>query len=208
MTPTTTADPMSEANAVDLDGAFGEGERDVGCLEQHPDPMEHRTPHIADPLGISAPTASDAMNALVAKGLVAKAPGPDRRSISLVLTSDGEAAADRSREWPEFLAEAVNTLPAAEQAMLLRALVKVIRSLQVKGDIPVQRMCVSCRFFRPQAHRDPVNPHHCAYVDAAFGDRHLRLNCAEHQPAALEEQDVNWARFTAAPAASAVDPAS
>lgn len=151
---------------------------------------------LAKLLGISAPTASDAMNSLVAKGLVAKKPGPDRRSISLVLTPEGHATADRTREWPDFLAEAVDTLPAGEQADLLRGLVKVVRSLQVKGDIPLQRMCVSCQFFQPYVHDDRINPHHCAYVDAPFGDRHLRLNCAEHQTGTVEEQDAAWQRFT------------
>jgi DNA-binding MarR family transcriptional regulator len=152
---------------------------------------------LAKLLGISAPTASDMVNALVAKGLVAKQPGPDRRSINLVLTPEGEASADRTREWPDFLADAVDTLPAVEQAGLLRGLVRVIRALQVNGDIPMQRMCVSCHFFRPYAHDDPVNPHHCAYVDAPFGDRHLRLNCGEHRLADAAEQEAHWQRFIA-----------
>jgi DNA-binding MarR family transcriptional regulator len=165
----------------------------LGLLRDAPDGM--RLAALAKLLGISAPTASDAMNALVAKGLVAKMPGADRRSISLVLTAEGEGAADRTREWPGFLAEAVDTLPPDEQAGLLRGLVKVIRALQVKGDIPPQRMCVSCHYFRPCAHEDRLNPHHCAYVDAAFGDRHLRLNCGEHQIASADEQEVHWRRF-------------
>lgn len=165
----------------------------LGLLRDAPDGM--RLAALAKLLGISAPTASDAMNSLVAKGLVAKMPGADLRSISLVLTADGEAAADRTREWPGFLAEAVDTLPPEEQAGLLRGLVKVIRALQVKGDIPPQRMCVSCHFFRPFVHQDGLNPHHCVYVDAAFGDRHLRLNCGEHQTAGLEEQEAHWRRF-------------
>lgn len=167
----------------------------VALLRDAPDGL--RLAGLAKLLGISAPTASDMVTALAAKGLVSKLPGPDRRSINLVLTPEGDAAAERTRDWPDFLADAVDTLPAGEQAGLLRGLVRVIRALQVNGDIPAQRMCVSCRFFRPYAHEDDVNPHHCAYVDAAFGDRHLRLNCGEHQSAGLDEQDAAWRRFTA-----------
>jgi len=165
----------------------------LGMLRDAPGGM--RLAAVAKLLGISAPTASEAMNSLVAKGLVVKEPGPDRRSINLVLSPEGEAAADRTREWPIFLAEAVETLEADEQAALLRALVKVIRSLQTTGDIPWQRMCVSCRFFRPYVHEDRLNPHHCAFVDAPFGDRHLRLNCAEHEEAGLQEQEATWRNF-------------
>jgi hypothetical protein len=42
------------------------------------------------------------MNALVARGMVVKQAGSHRRSISLVLSSEGKAAADRTREWPGF----------------------------------------------------------------------------------------------------------
>lgn len=166
----------------------------LGLLRDAPEGM--RLNAIAKLLGVSAPTASDAMNSLVAKGLATKAPGLDKRSINLVLTPEGEAVADRTREWPGFLADAVDTLEPGEKAGLLRSLVKVIRALQVKGDIPHQRMCVSCRYFRPNAHDDAINPHHCDYVGAAFGDRHLRLACPEHQEATAEEQDAAWQRFT------------
>ncbi|MBA4228557.1 MAG: MarR family transcriptional regulator [Hyphomonas sp.] len=165
----------------------------LGMLRDAPDGL--KLSEVAKTLGISAPTASDAINALVTKGLVVKQAGADRRSISLALSLEGEAAADRTREWPEFLADAVETLDPAEQAGLLRALVKVIRSLQASGDVPLQRMCVSCRFFRPYAHDDGVNPHHCAYVDAPFGDRHLRLNCAEYVEAEAGDQAIAWQAF-------------
>lgn len=166
----------------------------LGLLRDAPDGM--RLGAIAKLLGISAPTASEAMNTLVTKGLAAKTPGLDKRSISLVLTPEGEALADQTREWPDFLADAVDTLDAAEQAALLRALVKVIRALQVRDEIPHQRMCVTCEHFRPFAHADLLNPHHCAYVDAAFGDRHLRLNCPEHAEAPASAQEDAWERFT------------
>ena len=165
----------------------------LGALRDSPDGMKLSA--VAKVLGVSAPTASDAMNALVAKGLVVKQGGADRRSISLVLSPEGQAAADQTREWPTFLADAVETLDGDEQAVLLRALVKVIRSLQVAGDVPLQRMCVTCRYFRPCAHNDQLNPHHCAYVDAPFGDRHLRLNCGEHLEADPADQAAAWQAF-------------
>jgi hypothetical protein len=74
----------------------------------------------------------------------------------------------------------VEGLDSEEQAALLRILVKMIRVLQDQGAIPVARMCASCRFFRPHAHPDPDRPHHCAFVDAPFGDRELRLECPDH----------------------------
>src|SRR5690349_19286258 len=74
---------------------------------------------LAELLGVSAPTASDTVNALVAKGLVAKEPGSDRRSIGLKITAAGEALADRTAEWPDFLARAVDALEPEEKTAFL-----------------------------------------------------------------------------------------
>ncbi|HJS47032.1 MAG TPA: MarR family winged helix-turn-helix transcriptional regulator [Gemmatimonadales bacterium] len=146
----------------------------------------HRIGAIAEGLGVSDPTASVAVKTLVAKRLVLGEPDPaDARARRIGLTAMGRRAADRLGGWPEALAEAVDSLPPADQAAMLRAMMQVIRTLQRRGEIPVSRMCVTCRFFRPDAHpQDAERPHHCAFVDAPFGDRALRLDCADHQPVA------------------------
>jgi DNA-binding MarR family transcriptional regulator len=152
---------------------------------------------VAKGLGVTAPTASDAVAALISKGLVSRGRSADNhRVVVLTLATKGKALADRVTGWPDFLLRAVGTLPPAEQAGFLRALVKIIRDLQEAGDIPTQRMCVSCRYFRPNANSDRERPHRCAFVDAAFGDRHLRLDCGEQEPAPSGEAQANWIRWS------------
>jgi len=153
---------------------------------------------LAAQLGVSAPTMSARVNALIAKGLVVKEPGPDKRSVGLRLTPAGATMIDRAAQWPAFLMDAVEELDADEQARLLRSLVTLIRTMQVRGDIAPQRMCVTCSHFRPYAHEGEQLPHHCAYVDAPFGDQHLRLACDEQADAPPEQQAAAWDRFTAA----------
>jgi hypothetical protein len=53
-------------------------------------------------------------------------------------------------------------------------------------------MCVTCQFFQPNRYFGSERPHHCALVNAPFGDRHLRLNCAEHVAADPETAKQNW----------------
>jgi hypothetical protein len=48
----------------------------------------------------------------------------------------------------------------------------------------VARMCVSCRFFRPEAHPGEESPHHCALLDLALARSDLRVDCPEHELAA------------------------
>ncbi len=146
-------------------------------------------------LGVSVPTASDAVSTLVVKALVEKRSGNDKRSVTLKLTREGKRLAARAAGWTDFLVEAAETLDDHEREDFLVALVKIIRALQESGDISPQRMCVTCEHFRPHAHNDAANPHHCAFIDTAFGAASLRLNCADHREAEKELRAKNWSIF-------------
>ncbi|MGH3013133.1 MAG: MarR family winged helix-turn-helix transcriptional regulator, partial [Gaiellaceae bacterium] len=81
--------------------------------------------------------------------------------------------------------------------VFLRGLTKMIRVLQEQGRIPPARMCATCRYFRPNAHRDSERPHHCAFVDAPFGGGELRLDCADQEPLPPHEARALWNAFLA-----------
>ncbi|WP_369068259.1 MarR family winged helix-turn-helix transcriptional regulator [Kineococcus terrestris] len=155
-----------------------------------------RLAELAAQLGVSAPTMSVRVNAMIAKGLVVREAGADKRSVRLRLSPAGADLLERAARWSDPLDRAVGVLDDREQEDFLRSLVKVVRTLQVQGDIAPQRTCVTCRHFRPLAHPDGPLPHHCAYVDAPFGDRHLRLACPEHEDAPPPQQEAAWERFT------------
>lgn len=159
-----------------------------------------RVSELADQLAVTPATASDSILALARKGLVSKRRHPrDARVVLVALTGAGRAQAEAAAGWPDLLLEAVVALSPQEQATLLRALVKLMRSLQARGRIPISQMCVSCRFFRPYAHPDAAAPHHCAFVDAPFGDSQLRLECPDHQPASAAATERASAAFAAGP---------
>ena len=168
----------------------------LALLRANPDGLRLRT--LAAQLGVTAATTSDSVTALHRKGLVAKEPMTgDGRAVVVLFTPTGVREAAAAAAWPDFLLEAVSELSVAEQATFLRALVAMIRTLQEKGRIPVARMCVSCRFFRPFQHDDPARPHHCAFVDAPFGDGELRLDCPDFQTAPADQASENWQIFRA-----------
>jgi len=157
-----------------------------------------RLGELAGQLGVSAATTSDSVGALARKRLVAKAAlAGDGRAVVVRLTQAGTREAAAAAAWPDFLLEAVDELSGAEQAAFLRGLVTMIRTLQVRGRIPVARMCVSCEFFRPFRHDDPAAPHHCAFVDAPFGDGQLRLDCPDHLAAPAAQAERTWHAFRA-----------
>jgi DNA-binding MarR family transcriptional regulator len=168
----------------------------LALLRANPDGL--RLGALAEQLGVTAATTSDSVTALQRKGLVTKEPmAGDGRGVIVLLTPTGTREAAAAAAWPDFLLEAVGELSSIEQATFLRALVSMIRTLQEKGRIPVARMCVSCRFFRPYQHDNPARPHHCAFVDAPFGDGELRLDCPDFRTAPDEQAAQTWLAFRA-----------
>ena len=166
-----------------------------------------RVTAVAKEIAVTQPTATDSVAALVSKGLIEKKPDPeDARATRLHPTAAGRRLAQDLALWPDTLLGAIDTLDAQEQAAFLRSLTKMIRDLQIRGAIPVQRMCATCRFFRPNVHDDPAAPHHCAFVDAAFGDARLRLDCGEHEPADEPDAAALWRSFLGTSAGEADAP--
>jgi DNA-binding MarR family transcriptional regulator len=139
-----------------------------------------RLSEVAAGLAVTPATASDAVRVLDQKGLVQKKRSTeDARAISIVLTAPGQKLAERTSCWSDLLLGAVDELSEPEQAVFLSGLTKMIRKLQEAGQIPIAKMCVTCRFFQPNLYPDNDKPHHCDFVDAPFGDRDLRLECQD-----------------------------
>jgi DNA-binding MarR family transcriptional regulator len=151
---------------------------------------------IGEELAVALPTASEVLRVLELRGLIKKQRSKaDARTVMVSLTPKGRRKADVAAGWPDFLAAAAAVLPPAEQESLLRTLIKMIRTLQEQGDIPIAKMCVTCKFFHPNVHEEKERPHHCELVNAPFGDRLLRIECPEHQVAEKKDRDHTWERF-------------
>ena len=152
---------------------------------------------IAEELVVRLPTASEAVATLERKRLVKRRRlMRDGRIVTVELTARGARACAPAVGMPNHLAAATGALTSAEQVVFLKGLMKVIRTLQTRGEISVARMCVSCRYFRPNQYDDPAQPHHCEYINAPFGDQALRLECAEYEPASVSQAREAWTKFT------------
>lgn len=160
------------------------------------EPNGLRLNDIAEELAVTPASASDSVAALERKGFITKQrSADDGRAISVKLTRKGRTFASRDAAAPPLFDEAADYLTDEERAVLLRAMLKMIRTMQRRRQIPVARMCVTCAHFRPNAHASAAEPHHCALVDAAFGDTLLRVDCPEHEPADDADADRAWRAF-------------
>lgn len=132
--------------------------------------------------GVRKATASDAVAALERKALLNKyADASDGRAVALKATAKGNRVA---QAWPSSFAPIVAGLSETEQESLLGLVVKMIRQLQQRQLIAPQRTCVTCRHFRENVAPGTSTPHYCAFVGAPMAERHLRVDCAEHESAA------------------------
>jgi DNA-binding MarR family transcriptional regulator len=145
-------------------------------------PARRRIGVLADELDVTHPTVSDAVAVLRRKRLVDR--DPASRKAPLNLTARGRAVADRLVDWDQRTRRQLAHLPVADKDATLRLLLDLIAGLQRSGAITLARMCVTCRFFRRDAHPKSARPHHCALVDAPMGGVELRIECAEHEPRA------------------------
>lgn len=151
---------------------------------------------IALNLGVSQPSATDSIAALERKGSVVKQPVPgDRRAVTVCITEAGRQSLAAITAAEGAADQAIRALSEAEQEDLLISLIKMIRHMQEAGVIPVQRMCASCRYFRPFVHADKARPHQCAFVNASFGQRDLRIECREHEAAPPDSRAATWEAF-------------
>ena len=145
-------------------------------------PPRRRIGVLAGELDVTHPTVSDAVAVLRRKGLVDR--DPANRKATLSLSARGQVIADRLADWDQRTRQQLADLPVADKHATLRLTLDLIAGLQRSGAITIARMCVTCRFFRPDAHPSSPRPHHCALVDAPMGSGELRVDCAEHEPQA------------------------
>jgi len=126
-------------------------------------------------------TVSDAITTLEEKGLVTRERWEtDRRVAFVSLTADGKRTARKLSTWANVIQENIAKFDGAEKVVVMKFLMQLIESLQQAGVITVARMCITCKFFQPNAHPRSASPHHCQLLDKPLADAKLRLDCAEH----------------------------
>jgi DNA-binding MarR family transcriptional regulator len=132
-------------------------------------------------LGMTTKALLAAVETLVAEGLVEMGPAPSfsPSEMRLSLTEAGRAEPVEPMNWAADLLTGLQELDALRRQHLLDVVTTKIRTLQQADQIPVTKMCVTCRFFESYAYPGSGQPHHCWLVGSPFGHLDLRLRCPE-----------------------------
>ncbi|WP_119274588.1 MarR family winged helix-turn-helix transcriptional regulator [Taklimakanibacter deserti] len=155
-----------------------------------------RVKTIARELGLTQPTITDSLLALERKTLIARLSDPqDGRALLIHPTEAGRAALATVQGQMSFMQTALAGLSRKEQAALLHIMIKMIRALLQDQAMPVQRMCVTCRHFRPEAAPGTAKPHFCEFVRAHFGSADMQVDCGDHDAASPDHQAATWRKF-------------
>ncbi|HHB89879.1 MAG TPA: MarR family transcriptional regulator [Anaerolineae bacterium] len=152
-------------------------------LAFHP-PEYCRVTRLAREFQLTQPTVSDAVNALIRKGLVEKETLPQDRRVSVLrLTDAGRIMAEELADWAEGLKPyLLEALSDEERKGLMWGLMKWIAALERGGVISVARMCFTCRFFEEMRGPDSREPYYCHLLDRPLSLAELRLDCLDHEP--------------------------
>ena len=141
-----------------------------------------RVGQLAKEFDLTRATVSDAVGSLEKKGLIYREPWPeDKRIVTLKLTPAGENLAKELSTWANTIKDHLSQFPPEEKEIVMRFLMRLIASLQRSGIVTVARMCVTCRFFRRDAHPTEDSLHHCALLDVPLSGSDLRVDCPEHE---------------------------
>lgn len=138
-----------------------------------------RLSDVAEILGVSTATTSDAVRVLVAKGIVDKGKDlSDGRAVRLDLTIEGRKLAPFVESWRQVFIDAQSELPEEDREQLLLHVAKMLHALQDKKAIAVARTCLTCLHF----HVGDGGVHYCDAYEAEYGDAELKTNCPAHDP--------------------------
>lgn len=143
-------------------------------------PKGLRLNQLAAQLSVRPSTASDAVSALVAKGLARRSPDPDSaRAVRIGLSPDGLQLVGQAVDGHLYV---VDLLSDAETEAMHRVVINAIRRLQVAGQIAPQRMCVTCRYFVAEVDPQETGRSYCRLIEQILNPAELRIDCPEHEP--------------------------
>ncbi|GIV33939.1 MAG: hypothetical protein KatS3mg031_1474 [Chitinophagales bacterium] len=137
---------------------------------------------VSQELNVTKATLSETVKILQRKGLIRKVLDPeDSRSTFIQLTAKGRQLAERASKFAAEVQKPIAQITEESKKAILGALLQIIRHLNEAGVITVQRMCFTCRYYtQPQP-----NKHFCQLLNTALKDEQLRIDCPEHQSAAV-----------------------
>lgn len=136
---------------------------------------------LAEAFGLTPPTISDSLKALVRKGLLERTHSQeDGRVVFFHCTPRGRTVGKKLSRWAEAVEGSVSALSLQEQTTFMELLTRVLRDRVLEG-LPVpENMCVSCGHFQTMGNGGGVR-FHCRQLNAVLSPEALKTDCLSHE---------------------------
>jgi DNA-binding MarR family transcriptional regulator len=133
--------------------------------------------HLAREFDVTKPTISDAVKALLEKGLVEKDhSSSDNRSFFLKLSAKGIDLVRELQDYASPLQQQLDHIDPIDLLATYNTLTKIVYQLNCSGILTVQRICFGCRFYEKLP-----NLHYCNLLQKPLMDHEIRLDCPEFE---------------------------
>lgn len=121
---------------------------------------------------------SDSVKTLEKKGYIVRNKSLKDFRISFIsLTPEGKEIAQDVSKFANYMEEIVNTMPVYKKEVFLEMLLKLIHELFLKGIISIQRMCLTCSFYK----KDDEGKYTCALMNIPIKAPDLRVDCHHYE---------------------------
>ncbi|MBI4319567.1 MAG: winged helix-turn-helix transcriptional regulator [Chloroflexi bacterium] len=128
--------------------------------------------------GITLPTATGIIDALVHRKLLVRVPNPrDRRSTLLMLTADGEQIRREIAAWEVRIKRVVESLPGERQDILMHSLRDIVGSLRRPSEAVLARSCHVCAHYQAKVHPDRDAVHQCGLLNRPIRNDDAPRDC-------------------------------
>src|SRR5690554_1326118 len=139
---------------------------------------KRKVSYLADEFNMTKATISDTVKTLEQKGLISKEFEPeDTRSYIINLTEKGKNIAHKTSLFTKEIRTPIERIESGDKENLLLNLMEIIRYLNQSGVITIQRMCMTCAFYKSENNQN----HFCTLLNQELNHEDLRIDCPEHK---------------------------
>lgn len=138
---------------------------------------KRKVSYLAEEFNMTKATISETIKTLEQKNLITKEYEPhDTRSYVIHLTEKGMEIAGETSLFTKEIRTPVDQLSTEDKQNLLLSLLNIIRYLNRSEVITLQRMCMTCAYYRSSGEE-----HFCSLLRQPLHVKDLRIDCPEHQ---------------------------
>jgi len=146
----------------------------------HHDRENRKVSFLASEFNMSKATISEVVKSLQQKKLIIKtSEKTDSRSFIIDLSERGREIATQTSFFTQQFKVPIDAIHPDDKENMLLGLMDIIRHLNKSGVIGIQKMCISCAYYR--SNENGVK-HFCNLLNQELQSQELRMDCPEFSP--------------------------